>query len=72
MQLTLTKHAVQRAVERIIPTQKKLVEKIILGDVQNNWRHRTLGQHPAAWELTTGLARYKIAENGSVITILNT
>lgn len=71
MQLTLTKHAVQRAVERIIPSQKKLVRKIILGDVQNNWKDRTLGQHPAIWELTTGLAKYKIAEDGSVLTCLN-
>lgn len=71
MQFSITKHATQRATERVLP-QTKFIEQLILNDVQKNWKNRILlDSHPAKWKLLTKIAEYKIAEDGSIITVLN-
>ena len=66
--ITLTKHAIERAKQRII--KREDIEKKVKDDIEQNFHLRKPGTHPAKWELSTNLAKYKIAEDLSVITVL--
>ena len=68
--ITITKHALQRAVERILPVKGKIAAKIIIADVKKNFALRKPANHPAKWNIITKLAQYLISEDLSILTVI--